>query len=174
MRDRMLALITATVDPFASEIRYHRSCWKKYVSLMYHSGYNIEEQMHVQNTRIAEVKQMSFQHVSEVIFELQEPRTLQGLLRDYDNLLNNYGFDSSEIKSATIRDMLHIEFSNTIAFHNRFQKNKSTIVYDATVAGGNYIEVAINSWGINDEQLLQTTPRRLKDSMSKEMHINWP
>ena len=107
---------------------------------MYLSGYNSEEQMHVQNTRIAEVKQMFFQHVSEVTFELQEPRTLQGLLRDYANLLNNYGFYSSGIKSATIRNMLQIEFPNTHAFHNRFQKIKSTIVYDATVAGGNYIE----------------------------------
>ena len=98
MFDRMLALIAATVDPFASEIRYFMSCWKKYVSPMYHSGYNSEKQMHVHNTRIAEVKQMFFQHVSEVIFELQEPRTLQGLLRDYANLLNNYGLTAVESK----------------------------------------------------------------------------
>ena len=68
--------------------------------------------------------------------------------------------------------MLQIEFPNTITFHKRFQKNKSTIVDDATVAGGNYIEAAINAWGFNDEQLQQTTARNLKDSMFNEMHMN--
>lgn len=32
MCDRILTLLDAIPDPFAADIRYHRSCWKKYVS----------------------------------------------------------------------------------------------------------------------------------------------
>ena len=35
MRDRILRIIDCTHDPFATEIRYHRSCWCKYVTDLY-------------------------------------------------------------------------------------------------------------------------------------------
>ena len=41
-------------------------------------------------------------------------------------------------------------------------------------AGGSYIEAAINSWGVNDEQLLNTVARRLKEKLKGDASIDWP
>lgn len=172
MRDRILALMDSNPDPFASEFRYHRSCWKKYILPMYNHTKD-DYQLHLQQVRLSEVREMFFQHVRMVIFEQHEPRTLQGLLSDYKNLLKNFGFDTSGKKSSTIKDMLHNEFHSQIGFHERFRKNESTLVYD-TSAGGTYIEAAIYSWGVSDEQLLNTVARRLKDKLSGVSGINWP
>ena len=49
----------------------------------------------------------------------------------------------------------------------------STIVYNAP-AGGSCIEAAINSWGVSDEQLLNTVARRLKEKLKGDASIGWP
>ena len=40
MCDRILTVIANTIDPFAVEIRCHRSCWKKFISPIYHEDNN--------------------------------------------------------------------------------------------------------------------------------------
>ena len=54
-----------------------------------------------------------------------------------------------------------------------FCKNRSTIVYNAT-AGGSYIEAAIYSWGVSDEQLLNNVARRLKETYAEHEGLSWP
>ena len=75
-------------------------------------------------------------------------------------MLRNFGFDTSTTKTSTIKNMIQKEFNKEIGFHNRYHKNKSTIVYD-TSSGGSFVEAAIHSWGVDDEQLLNTVARRL-------------
>ena len=94
MRNRTLAVIDSTPDPFACEIRYHYSCLKKYI----HTWQQNDSWLHIQQVRLSEVKQLFFQHIREVIFEQNELRTLQGLLSDYKSLLSNFGFGSDEKK----------------------------------------------------------------------------
>ncbi len=89
---------------------------------------------------------MFFKHVQQVVIELKGPRTLQGLLQDYNHLMKNIGFDTTSTQSSTIKQLLQKEFEDKLGFHDRFHKNKSTIVYDTT-GGGSYIETAIYSWG---------------------------
>ena len=67
--------------------------------------------------------------------------------------------------------MLQNEFKDKIGFHARFHKNQSTIVYDAP-AGGSYIEAAIYSWGISDEQLLHNVARRLSEKFTEEVGLS--
>ncbi len=173
MRDRILKVIDATPDPFAAEVRYHRSCWNKYVKPHYNKDSSSpEDQMHLQNVRLTEVKQMFFKHVRNVILELREPRTLQGLLLDYNRMCTNFGFETVT-KTSTLKTMLQDEFKEELGFHNRFHKNQSTIVYDAS-AGGTYIESAIYSWGISDEQLLNNVARRLREKITDDTAFSWP
>jgi hypothetical protein len=172
MRNRILAIIDVTPDPFASELRYHRSCWKKYISSMQNPGED-DSLLHVQQVRLSEVKEIFFQHVRSVVFEEHELRTLQGLLTDYKTLLRNFGFETSGKKSSNIKEMLQKEFQERIGFHERFHKNESSLVYDKT-AGGSYIEAAIYSWGVSDEQLVNTVARRIKDTLSEEPSMTWP
>ena len=103
---------------------------------------------------------------------MNEPRTLQGLLLDYNQMAANFGFDSLT-KSSTIKQMLQNEFKGQLGFHDRFHKNQSTIVYDAS-AGGSYIEAAIYSWGVSDEQLLNNAARRLRETYKEEVGLSWP
>lgn len=153
MRSRILTLIKATNDPFATEIRYHRACWRNYVTKL---DDNIDEDcLHLENVRLSEVKEMCFQHARTVIFEQHELRSLQGLLSDYKNMLKNFGFECSGTKSSTIKDMLQNEFKDKIDFHGRLHKNESTLVYDLSA------EAAIYSWGVSDDQLINTVARRL-------------
>ena len=174
MRDRILTVIANTTDPFAVEIGYHRSCWKKYISQIYHEDKNSMQNIHLQSyVHLAEVCEMVFKDVHRVILDLNELRTLQGLLLDYNNIMHNFGYDESITKSSTIKQMIVKEFKNKIGFHDRFVKNTSTIVYNAST-GGSYIEAAINSWGVNDEQLLNTVARRLREKLKDETAIYWP
>ena len=127
----------------------------------------------IQNVRSAEVKTMFIEHVRKVIFELNEPRTLLGLLQDFKDMYGNYGFDVTAKKSSYIKIILHPEFDEQIGFHNRYQKNESTLVFDCN-KGGTFIEGAINSWGVTNEQLLNTVARRLKDKFSTDLEMPWP
>ena len=68
------------------------------------------------------VLQLFLKHVHEVILDLNEPRTLQGLLLDYSDILHNFGYDESSTKSSTIKQMIEKEFKNKIRFHDRFVK----------------------------------------------------
>ena len=173
MRDRILTVIANTTDPFAIEIRYHRSCWKKFISPIYHEDNNSMPNIHLQSyVSLAEVRRLFLKHVHKVILDLNEPRTLQRLLLDYNNILHNFGYDESSTKSGTIKQMIEKEFKNKIGFHYHFVKNTSTIAYNAS-AGGSYIEAAINSWGVSDEQLLNTVARRLKEKLKGDASINW-
>ena len=47
------------------------------------------------------------------------------------------------------------------------------IVYN-TSTGGSYIEAAIYSWGISDEQLLNNVARRLKEKLTGDPGMSWP
>lgn len=69
--------------------------------------------------------------------------------------------------------MLQDEFKEELGFHDRFHKNQSTIVYDAS-AGGTYIESAIYSWGMSDEQLLNNVAKRLREKVTEEAAFSWP
>ena len=98
MRDRILAVIAVTPDPFATEVYYHRSCWKKYTRQTYEDDNSLS--IHVQNVRMTEVNEMFRPHVRTVILELNEPRTLRGLLLDYQNIAGNFGFSTEGLKTT--------------------------------------------------------------------------
>ena len=172
MRDRLLTFIGSTSDPFAVEIRYHRSCWRKYVSSYTQTGKD-DPILHLQHVRLSEAREIFFKHVRTVVLEEHELRTLQSLLQDYVRILSNFGMNSSIVKSSTLKTLLQSEFQDRIAFHDRFQKNLSTLVYD-TAAGGSYVEAAINCWGISDEQIIKTAAKRIKAQVSKMPSMPWP
>ncbi len=171
MHDRILAVIAATLDPFATEIYYHRSCWKKYTRQTYETTDSTT--LNVQNVRITEVNEIFFQHVRKVVLEFNEPRTLQGVLLDYRNIADNFGFSTEGLKTSKIKQMLADQFPDQLGFHNRYQKNQSTLVYDVR-EGGSFIEAAIYSWVISNEQLLNTAARRLRDELLINTGIIWP
>ncbi len=173
MRDRILTLIDNTVDPFASEIRYHKkTCWKKFTKSALDT--TLEDTMlHVQNARLSEIKQLFYQHVQMVIFDQCEPMTLKSLLVEYKKLLQNFGFDTFPTKSSHIKDLLVKEFGGKIGFHQRYRKNESTLVYD-TSAGRTYLEAAINAWGVDAEQLIYAAARCLKEELADVPEMNWP
>ena len=80
---------------------------------------NIQLQSYV---HLAEVRQLFLKHVHKVISDLNEPRTLQGLLLDYNNILHNFGYDKSSTKSSTTKQVIEKKFKNKIGFHDRLKK----------------------------------------------------
>ena len=76
MRDHILTLVDAIPDLFTAEIRYHRSRWKRHVSP---SKSSEEDQLHVQDICLSEVKEMFFKHVCQIVFKYHELQTLQSL-----------------------------------------------------------------------------------------------
>ena len=71
--------------------------------------------------QVQEVKQFFFNHVKNVIFEENKPRTLKGLLEDYNKIVENYSFRKFE-RTSLLKEMLQKEFGQSIGFHNCFQK----------------------------------------------------
>ena len=95
MRDHILTVIANTTDAFAVEIRYHHSCWEKFIYPIYHEDNNSMPNIH-----------LFLKQVHKVILDLNEPRTFQGLPLDYKNMLHNYDYDESSTKSSTIKQMI--------------------------------------------------------------------
>jgi len=101
---------------------------------------------------------------------MNEPRTLNGLLLDYQNMMSNFGLSIYSIKTSRIKELLINEFKDKIGFHKRYQRNQSTIVYDAS-QGSSFIEAAIYTWGVSDEQLINTVARCLKSQMTSSTQL---
>ena len=121
----MQTLIIGCTNPFAAQInRDHPACWRKYISDTKDEVVNVP----YQNVQVQEVKQLFFNHAKNVIFEENESRTLQGLLKDYNKMLENNNFNRCE-QTLLLKEMLQEEFGQSIGLHNRFQKNQSCIVF---------------------------------------------
>ena len=173
MRERLDTLTYSIPDAqtaFGIEIRYHRQCWRKYISDQ--KPLTDEIAQHLQRVTLREAQVLFFQHVREVIFQDHELRTLQGLLKDYTRIISNYGHDSI-VKSSYLKDILTKEFGESIGFHQRDQKNVSELVYDTT-AGGTYIEAAISSLGVTDDQLTLNIASRLNVKVTGTSTVPWP
>ena len=98
----------------------------------------------------------------KIIFQDNKPRTLKGLLDDCNHLLSNHNFPKCE-QTSKLKSILEKEFGDAIGFHNRFQKNQSSIVYDV-LKGSSYIQAAINAWGISD-LLSRSVASRLRNNI---------
>ena len=79
--------------------------------------------------------------MKKIIFEDNEPRTLKGLMEDYNQLLIDNGCVVCQ-RTSVVKDLLDNEFGDKIGFHSRSEVNKSWIVYDVS-KGGSYIEAAL-------------------------------
>ena len=113
-----------------------------------------------------------FIHVRKVIFQDNEPKTLKRILDNYNHLLSNHNFPKCE-RTSKLKSILKKEFGDVVGFHNRFQENQSSIVYDVS-KGGSYIEAAINAWGISDDDLLRNVASRLRNKTKNFTNLTWP
>ena len=173
MRERLDTLIESIPDAqrvFGLEIRYHRKCWRKYVSNI--KQLTDETTQHLQHVNLREVQTICFDHVRQVIFEDNEFRTLQGLMKNYMRIISNYGHNST-VQSSYLKELLVKEFGESIGFHERNRKNVSELVYD-TSAGAAYIEASISSLGVSNEQLILNVASRLKQQVLDTHNLPWP
>ena len=104
MRSRILSFVDATEDPMF----YHKKCWDKYIYRIGKTNY------HIQNITSTEITAMFVQHVQATVFDLNEPRTLQGLLIDYKNILSEFGQEVNAIKTSFIKSILENKFDDSI------------------------------------------------------------
>jgi len=86
---------------------------------------------------------------------------LQSLVSDYKRIISDYGYVAGDVRSSYVKELLIEEYGETIGFKERSEMNKSAWVYDVA-GGGDYIEAAISSSGISDEQLLHLGHLQLK------------
>ncbi|MES9879868.1 MAG: hypothetical protein ABW185_03205, partial [Sedimenticola sp.] len=173
LRNRLTQLVDSTTvlsDPFANDIMYHHACWLKHIN---HKTLRPDDEIHLQDVSLSEAKSLFYRHVDSVIFNEHEIRSLQSLLMDYKRIVSDYGYAVGDIKSSYLKDMLINEYQETIGFKERTEKNKSEWVYDVG-GGGDYIEAAISSLGISDEQLLQNLAPRLSKKIKDTSTVPWP
>ena len=106
---------------------------------------------------------MFLDHAKKIIFDLNEPRTLQGLLLDYKAMFADYGKSVGNMKTSFIKKLLEDEFNQElqVGFHARPHTNESTLIFDAS-QGGNFLEAAINSWGIPLDKLVKNVAQRIR------------
>ena len=173
LRVRLTRLVESTAalsDPFANDIMYHPSCW---MNNIHNKQLKLDDAMHLQNVCISEARNLYFRYVDSIIFTEHEIRSLQSLLADYKRIVGDYGYAVGNIKSSYLKDLLIMEYQETIGFKERSDKNMSEWVYDVS-GGGDYIEAAISSLGISDEQLLQNLAPRLSKQIKDTSTVPWP
>ena len=130
-----------------------------------------ENAQHLQNVNLREAQSIFFLHIKKVIFDDHEFRTLQNLLCDYKRMISNYGHNAI-VRSSYVKELLIREFGDDIGFYEKKQRNASELVYDKKAAG-TYVEAALLSLGISDEQLLRNVASRIRDDTLKSDKINW-
>ena len=173
LRSRLSKLVestTALSDPFANDIMYHHACWLKYIT---NTKLQQDDAIHLQNVNLSEARQLFFRHVDSVIFTEREIRSLQSLLSDYRRIVGDYGYAVGDVKSSYVKDLLITEYKDKIGFKDRRVMNKSEWVYDVG-GGGNYIDAAISSLGITDEQLIINLAPRLHNKIKDTCTVPWP
>ena len=146
MHKRLSVLIASTPDieaAVAAKIRYHQSCYKKYV-LYPLSQCQTEDCSDHNRANIKEAQVLFFQKVNQMIFQEHELRSLQSLVREYSSILSTYGYDSIA-KSSYLKEILKKEFGDNIDFYSTKDPNQSDMVFDSTAAGS-YLEAASMSW----------------------------
>ena len=166
MKSRLETFIASCTDPMASQVRYHKSCWMKYVC---GGSQKKQEDYHVDENQ---AKEIFLNHVRNIIFEENEPRTLKGLLQDFNQILDDNDCEKCQ-RTSIVKEMLENEFGNRIGFHMRSQVNQSWIVFDVS-KGGNFIEAALNSWGISDDDLLYNLAQRMRKKSKSSRNFKWP
>ena len=161
IRSRLNTLISTISDFHAAigmEIRYHRKCYLENITNA--EQMNDENSQHLQNVNLREAQSIFFLHVKKVIFDDHEFRTLQNLLSDYNRIVSNHGFNTV-VRSSYLKELMIREFGDDIGFYERTQRNVSELVYDKKAAG-TYVEAALLSLGISDEQLLKNIASRIR------------
>ena len=167
MKSHLVTLVAPSTDPFADEIRYHPIFWRKYICF----ASDDYDSFPYQNMQRMEIYQLMFIHVGKVIFQGNEPRTLKRIFDNYNHLLSNHSFPKCE-RTSKLKSILQKEFGDAIGFHNRFQKNQSSIIYNVSKEGS-YIEAAINAWIISDDDLLHNVARRLRNKTKRLTNLTW-
>ena len=148
MRGRINCLINTITDPFAAEIRYHHKCLLKYIT-PYQKMSSEQKIPLLQKVTFCEAQTMFIDHVRQAIFVDHETRTLQGLLKDYQGIMETYGLPTSGTKSSYIKDILIREFGTAVGFCSRSLKNHNEVVYDRlVVVVAHILRLLSRQWGL--------------------------
>ena len=96
-------------------------------------------------------------------------------MSDYKHIVNDYGYAVGDVRSSYVKNLLINEYQEAIGFKERNEKNKSEreLVFDVA-GGGDYIEAAISSLGISDDQLLENVAPRLSKKIRDISTVPWP
>ena len=168
--ERLAESTSLLADPFANDIMYHQRCWLEHVT---NNVFKEENAAHLQNVTYFEMKNLFLRYVDSIIFSEHEIRSLQSVLQEYNRLAFDYGFSVGDVKSSYIKEILTKEYGENIGFKERCEKNKSELVYDVK-GGRDYIEVAMTSLGISDDQLLENFAKRLSTNIKQGTPPTWP
>ncbi|KAI9517797.1 hypothetical protein NQZ68_000966 [Dissostichus eleginoides] len=110
--------------------------------------------------------------LTRLIESTSDPFANDSLLAEYKRIVGDNGYEVGDVKSSYVKGLLINEYQ-TKGFKERNQMNKSQWVYDVG-GGGDYIEAAISSLGISDEQLLQNLAQRLSKKIKDTTTVPWP
>ena len=119
----------------------------------------------------SEVDAVFLDHVQRTVCQVNKPRTLKGLLNDSQNFLFNLRGEEKQYKTSYIKDLIREEFKDQVIFHNRYQKNESTLVLNQC-GGGSFLESVLNSWGLPIKDLLHTVVRQVNEEAENLPHMS--
>ena len=131
-----------------------------------------KRQEHVKGVTSEEVDAVFIDQMQRTVCQLNEPRTLKGLLNDYHNFLFNLRGEEKVYKTSYIKTLISEEFKDQIIFHNRYQKNESTLVF-SSCGEGSFLESALNSWGLSIEDLLHNVARQVDEDAKGLPQMPW-
>ena len=126
-----------------------KQCWDKYLS----SANCSKHWDNAPDRTVEEVNAVFIDHVQEMVFCLNEPQALTGLLINYKNMFDLCG-EEKDYRTLYIKSLFSDEFKEEIGFQNCVQKNESMLVYDRG-DGGTFLGPAVNSWWLNIEDLFE-------------------
>ncbi|KAG0719553.1 hypothetical protein GWK47_050228 [Chionoecetes opilio] len=145
--DTLIAYIPDSQTAFGLEIRYHRSCWRKYVSD--HKPLSDVSTQHLQRVNLREAQALFFHHIRQVIFKDHEIRTLQSLLQDYNPPVRSI---ASILTSYITGKCTAFEINLSVLLHGLTRSKEIVDIMHKDGLGISYNDVIMlrDFWVVND------------------------
>ena len=128
---------------------------------------------HVQGVISKELDAVFIDHVQRTVCQLNETLTLKGFLNDYRNFLFDLREQEKVYKTSYIKTPISEEFKYEIRFHNRYQKNESTLVF-SRCGRGSFLESELSSWGWPIEDMLHNVAHQVNEDVKGLPQMPWP
>ena len=160
-QDMLRLLLGINMDLVASGAKYHKTCFASYVSKS-----NLKSLAFKDEDKQESAYDKSFLEMAPELrkgIESSKAYDMSSLLKKYIGWLEKKGHLWFELHQSELKLRMKSHFSETIVFHQPYQKNSPEIVYSSSIS----VQDVINRSAIQNNTIVNSTSRLPKSTFTR-------